>query len=169
VIAGIETAVLHGASVINMSFGQVSDNAEIKGAIDYAARRGVVIIAAAGDTTAPVPLFPADVTEEVIAVRALAENGMPPPSANRVGANGIDAPGENLPAVRLQDGVPLESASDGSSMAAAVVTGSVALLLACAHRIGVVLGPSALLRILRTSARQRPWFSLRGALQEVGC
>jgi subtilisin family serine protease len=169
VVAGIDTAVLQGASVINISFGQVSENAEIKAAIDYAASRGVVIVAAAGDTTAPVPLFPANVTGEVIAVRALAENGMPPLSANGVGTNGIDAPGENLPAVRVQNGVPLEAASDGSSMATAVVTGSVALLVACAHRIHLVLRSDSLLRILRNSARQQPWFNLRDALHEVGC
>ncbi len=103
--------------MINMSFGQASDNAQIRAAIDSATRQGVVVIAAGGDTASPSALFPADLSDHVIAVRALAENGAAQPSANTVGANGIDAPGENLPAVRLQNGRLVEAASDGSSMA----------------------------------------------------
>jgi subtilisin family serine protease len=170
VIAGIRTAVLQGASVINMSFGQVADDPQITAAIDSAVGHGVVVVAAGGDTTSPAPLFPADLSSEVIAVRALAENGVPPPSANPVGINGVDAPGENLPAVRMQNGAPVEAPSDGSSMATAVVTGSVALLEACAKRSsGAVLSAMALVRMLRTSAGKRPWFDLGAALRAAGC
>jgi membrane-anchored mycosin MYCP len=170
VIAAIQTAVLQGASVINMSFGQVADDPQIKAAIDSAVGHGVVVVAAGGDTTSPAPLFPADLSSEVIAVRALAENGAPPLSANPVGTNGIDAPGENLPAVRVQNGVLYESASDGSSMATAVVTGSVALLAACVHRKpGSVLTEQMAVRALRASAGHTPFFNLRVALHQVGC
>jgi membrane-anchored mycosin MYCP len=170
VVAGINSAVQQGASVINMSFGQAQDNAQIKAAIDYATGRGVVIVAAGGDTGSPSALFPADLADEVIAVRALAESGAAPLSANTVGANGIDAPGENLPAVRVERGAPVEAASDGSSMATAVVSGSVALLEACSRRSsGVVLGAMSLVRILRASAGNGPWFDLGRAVRSAGC
>jgi subtilisin family serine protease len=170
VAAGIRAAVDHGASVINMSFGKESDSPQIKSMIDYATSRGVVVVAAGGDTASPTPLFPADVVSEVIAVRALAENGQPPLSANTVGSNGIDAPGENLPAVTLDNGRTVVAGSDGSSMAAALVTGSVALLEACTHRkFGSVLSQTLVLRALRQSERLGPWFNLRAALRVVGC
>ncbi len=170
VVTGIYAAVQQGASVINMSFGQASDNPEIRAAVDYAVGRGVVIVAAGGDTASPTPLFPADLAGEVIAVRALADDGTPPLSANTVGANGIDAPGENLPAVSVQDGMLVEARSDGSSMATAVVTGSVALLAACVHRKpGPVLNEQMVVRALRASADRTPFFNLRVALHQVGC
>jgi subtilisin family serine protease len=153
-----------------MSFGQVADDPQIEAAIDSAVGHGVVVVAAGGDTTSPAPLFPADLSSEVIAVRALAENGAPPLSANPVGINGIDAPGENLPAVRVQNGTLVEASSDGSSMATGVVTGSVALLAACVHRKpGSVLNQQILVRALQASADQTPFFNLRVALNKVGC
>jgi subtilisin family serine protease len=170
IVAGISFAVEERASVINMSFGQASDNAQIRAAIDFATRQGVVVIAAGGDTASPSALFPADLSDQVIAVRALAENGAAQLSANTVGANGIDAPGENLPAVRLQNGRLVEAASDGSSMATAVVSGSVALLEACSRRTsGTVLGAMSLVRILRASAGKKPWFDLGQAVRAAGC
>jgi subtilisin family serine protease len=170
IVADIYSAVREGASVINMSFGQAADNPRIKTAIDYAFSHGVVIVAAGGDTASPAPLFPADVGGEVIAVRALGENGKPSLYANRIGVDGIDAPGQNLPAVRVQDNTVEVVGSDGSSMAAAVVSGSVALLEACAHRTsGAVLDEAAVIRVLRESTGQGPWFNLRAALRLVGC
>lgn len=170
VVAGIHSAVEQRASVINMSFGQPVDNAEITAAIAYAIGRGVVVVAAGGDTSSPAPLFPADLSDQVIAVRALAENGAAPLSANAVGANGIDAPGENLPAVTVRNGVAVEAASDGSSMATALVSGSVALIQACSLRSsGAALGAKSLVRILRGSAGTGPWFDLGLAVRAAGC
>lgn len=170
VVLGIYAAVRLGATVINMSFGQVSDSPAIKTAIDFAAERGVVLVAAAGDTASPTPLFPADVVGEVIAVRALGQDGEPSLYANRVAANGIDAPGENLLAVRVQDKAIKVVGSDGSSMAAALVSGSVALLESCIHRKpGAVLGSTTVVLVLRDSAGKGPWFNLRAALRSVGC
>jgi hypothetical protein len=170
IVDGIYASVRGGASVINMSFGQASDSPQIKAAIDYAASRGVVIVAAAGDTASPTPLFPANIPGEVIAVRAMDEAGKPSPYANPVGVSGVDAPGQNLPAVRVQDGTLQVVGSDGSSMAAALVSGSVALLEACVHRNhGSVLGQAGSVRALRDSVGPGPWINLRVALRAVGC
>jgi subtilisin family serine protease len=170
IVDGIHAAVREGASVINMSFGQASDNTQVRAAIDFATARGAVVVAAAGDTASPTPLFPANIAGEVIAVGALDEAGKPSPYANPVGVNGVEAPGENLPAVRLQDGIVQVVGSDGSSMAAAIVSGSVALLEACVHtRTGSVLGEAGAVRALRESVGHGRWINLRGALRAVGC
>ena len=170
VVLGIYAAVRQGASVINMSFGQASDSPQIRSAIDFATAHGIVIVAAGGDTASPTALFPADIVDEVVAARALGETGEPSPYANRVGVNGIDAPGRNLAAVRVQNETVEVFASAGSSMATALVSGSVALLEACVHRrSGSVLGQAAVVRVLRASAKQGPWFNLRSALRAVGC
>lgn len=170
VVLGIDDAVRDGASVINLSFGMVSDNPGIHKAIDFAVARGVVIVAAAGDTSAPTPLFPASMVNEVIAVRALDQDGQPSLRANRVGPNGIDAPGQNLPSVRLVNNAAEVAKSDGSSMAAALVSGSIALLESCVHRKSLT-APSEemLVKALRESRKIGPWFDLRAALQLVGC
>lgn len=170
VVLGIDAAVGAGASVINLSFGMVSENPRIRKAIDFAAARGVVIVAAAGDTSAPTPLFPANMVNEVIAVRALNQDGQPSLRANRVGSNGIDAPGQNLPSVRLVNNEPEVVKSDGSSMAAGLVSGSIALLESCVHRKSLpALGEEMLVKALRESRKGGPWFDLRAALQLVGC
>ena len=170
VVDAIYSAVRQGASVINMSFGRTSDSPPIRSAIDYASGRGVVIVAAGGDTASPGSMFPANIAGEVIAVRALTQKGEPPLSANGVGTNGIDAPGENLPAVRLRNGAVGQVGMNGSSMATAVVSGSVALLEACAHRQpGRVLSQAAIVRALRDSERPGPWFNLRSSLHSIGC
>jgi subtilisin family serine protease len=170
VVVGIYVAVRLGASVINMSFGQASDNPRIKEAIDYATGRGVVIVAAAGDTASPTALFPADIVDEVIAVRAMGQTGKPSLYANRVGKNGVDAPGLNLTAVKVENDVAVVGTTSGSSMATAVVSGSVALIEACVHRKSAgSIDVRTLVRTLRGSAGQGPWFNLREALRAVGC
>lgn len=169
VVLGIETAVAEHASVINLSFGMVSDSQAIRDAIHRAAARGVVVVAAAGDTAAPAPLFPASLIKDVIAVRALGRDGQPSLRANRVGVNGIDAPGQNLPAVRLAKNALKVVDSDGSSMAAALVSGSVALLESCAHRKSATPTDEVVVMTLRESESSGPWFDLRKALRLIGC
>lgn len=170
IVAGIYAAVQQGASVINMSFGEASDDPSIKAAIDYAAARGTVVVAAAGDTGSPAPLFPADLSDEVISVRALSKTGEPSPYGNGAGENGLDAPGLNMTAVKVENRVVVVGLTSGSSMATAVVSGSVALLESCAHRAsGAHVSAATVVRTLHESARQGPWFNLRVALRTVGC
>jgi thermitase len=49
VAAGIRWAADNGARVINMSLGQVGDSRTLREAVDYAAAKGIVLVAAAGN------------------------------------------------------------------------------------------------------------------------
>ncbi len=80
ITAGIRWAVDHGARVINMSLGQnaatgpvatlTGENDALHAAIDYAWGRGVVVVAAAGNSTVPVCSEPS-AWQHVVCVGAL--------------------------------------------------------------------------------------------------
>ena len=59
VVAAIYWSVDHGADVINMSFSTSQDSPQLAAALDYAADKGVVCVAAAGNDGKPVNLWPA--------------------------------------------------------------------------------------------------------------
>jgi subtilisin family serine protease len=166
----IRLAVQHGAAVINLSLGSFGPDGETAAAIAWADARNVIVVAAAGDTASPASLFPASLAN-VIAVRALDHDGNPGPRANPVGINGIDAPGINVPTITLNDigRAPSVGVATGSSIAAAIVTGSVALLVSCSQRHNHVIGRGAALAALRESASGRYFFQLPQAMRWAGC
>ena len=143
------------------------------GSFDLDAQRpGQIVWAVDGSSPprAPDCDLTASLVNEVIAVRALDQDGQPSLRANRVGPNGIDAPGQNLPSVRLVNNAPEVVKSDGSSMAAALVSGSIALLESCVYRKSLTRpNEEMLMKALRESREIGPWFDLRVALQLVGC
>jgi len=57
--SGIVWAVDQGADILNLSFGSQSPSGVLSDAIDYAASRGVVIFAAAGNFGTDAPVYPA--------------------------------------------------------------------------------------------------------------
>ena len=59
VAAGVIWAADHGARVINMSLGAPGTTAALSEAIDYAASKDVVIVAAAGNSSSTLPFYPA--------------------------------------------------------------------------------------------------------------
>jgi subtilisin family serine protease len=125
VIKGLDWAVAHEARVINMSFAGPADPA-MQRALHAAHRKGVVLIAAAGNAgpKSP-PLYPA-ADPEVIAVTATDAQDKLLAVANRGRYIGLAAPGVDL-LVAIPDG-GYELAS-GTSYAAAVVSGIAALVL----------------------------------------
>jgi len=144
ILRSIDWAVAHGARVINMSFAGPNDPGLARG-LAAARQKGVVLVAAAGNAgpKSP-PLFPA-ADPNVIAVTATNADDKLLGAANRgrhiaVAAPGVDivgpAPGGNY------------QLSTGTSVAAAHVSGVVALLLARKPD----LTPEAVRRILLSSA-----------------
>jgi subtilisin family serine protease len=63
VVRAIYYAVDQGADVINMSFAYGSDSKELRAAIDYADRKGVILVASVGNDGKNVSLFPAAYSE----------------------------------------------------------------------------------------------------------
>jgi subtilisin family serine protease len=125
ILKGLDWAATHGARVINMSFAGPNDAAIHRG-LAAAHKRGIVLVAAAGNAgpKSP-PLYPA-ADANVIAVTATDAADRLLPQANRGRHIAIAAPGAQiLVAVPAGD---YEVAS-GTSYAAAEVSGIVALML----------------------------------------
>jgi subtilisin family serine protease len=117
--------------VINLSsaFAQPSSKGEreLEEALNQAARRGVLVVAAAGNQRT---LGSSAITRHpwVIPVAACDLGGRPISQSNlssSIGRRGLRAPGDNVTSLNA-DGKPLSSS--GTSVAAPFVTGAVALL-----------------------------------------
>ena len=145
IIKGLDWAVENGARVINMSFAGPADP-RLGDALDRASKRGIVLIAAAGNAgpNSP-PLYPA-ANRNVIAVTATDIEDRLYTGANRgnhiaVAAPGVDilvpAPGGNY------------QFTTGTSVAAAHVSGVAALLIERNPK----LTPSDVRRILTRTAK----------------
>jgi subtilisin family serine protease len=120
-----------GANVINLSAALERPSSrgerQLEQALDYAAKRGVLVVAAAGNQGT---LGSSAITRHpwVIAVIGCNLEGRPSSESNlgsSIGRWGLAAPGENIVSLGA-DGKPQTSA--GTSVAAPFVTGAIALL-----------------------------------------
>ena len=140
----VNLAVSKGAQVINMSFGNYYSDIALERSITKATKKGVVIVASAGggdgdayydgENLNTYPFYPA-LYPNVICVSATTySGGLAYYSGYGAGKITLGAPGGNKG--RMNNGIASTykvnsySWRSGSSMAAAVVTGVVALLLA---------------------------------------
>jgi subtilisin family serine protease len=131
VAGAIAECVAAGARVLNLSAatGEPSMRAEraLQEALDYATRRGVVVVAAAGNQAT---LGSSVITRHpwVIPVVAYNRRGRPMTASNlgtSIGRRGLGAPGEGIESLRPGGGTGM---GGGTSSAAAFVTGAIALL-----------------------------------------
>jgi subtilisin family serine protease len=129
--AAIIDSVDAGARVINLSVALVQTSLkadiEIQHALNYAAQRGVIAVAAAGNQAM---VGSTAVTRHwwVIPVAACDHQGRPLGDSNlgcSIGRRGVSAPGENITSLGT-DGKPYTMG--GTSAAAPFVTGAIALL-----------------------------------------
>ena len=132
-------AVQHGADVINISGGEFSPSGTahpiLAQAVSDCARRGVLLVAAAGNQGCACPHVPAALAS-VLAVGAMNAEGQPLDFSNWGGAyqvQGILAPGESILGALPGGGTVRRS---GTSFATAVVSGIAALLLCLQRRQG---------------------------------
>ena len=149
IIKGIVYAVDQGARVINMSLAGRSSSDALREAVEYAHNRGVVVVAAAGNSSGPVE-YPAAYDELVVAVGATGLDNALAPYSNFGPQIDLVAPGGNVDVDLNQDsyadGVLQQTFQtpgdykylffEGTSMASPHVAGLAALILS--------LKPSAL-------------------------
>jgi subtilisin family serine protease len=129
--AAIVECIDAGARVINLSLALVQPSTTgeqaLEEALDQAVRRGVIVVAAAGNQGT---LGSSTITRHpwVIPVAACDLRGRPMNESNlgsSIGRRGLSAPGENVTSIGA-GGTPLTLS--GTSVAAPFVTGSIALL-----------------------------------------
>lgn len=165
VAAGIRWAADNGADVINMSLGGGINSQAIASAIAYAHRKGVVVIAAAGNTGRGRVQYPG-ANRFTVAVGAVRFDETLSFYSSYGSALDVVAPGGDLRVDQNNDGMPdgvLQNtilprapgrsdylAFQGTSMAAPHVAGVAALL-----RSAGVRDPAAIERILKESAKPK--------------
>lgn len=141
---GLRFAADKGAHVANLSFGGPAIGAELTEAVAYAVRRGVTVVASAGEDGSDAVTFPAALSE-VIAVGAVRLDNTRAPYSNYGEALDLVAPGGDLSRDQngddLDDGIVQQTLHgqhntfcfcfvEGTSAAAAHVSGVAALLVA---------------------------------------
>jgi subtilisin family serine protease len=120
----IRYAKEHGATVINMSFGTLTDSRVLKEAIDYARAANVVLVASAGNNNTSAKQYPAAYSG-VIAVAATDLNDRKASFSNFGSYIFVDAPG-----VHIMSSVPggKYGIANGTSFSAPIVSGMAALI-----------------------------------------
>jgi len=124
-LRGIDWAVAKKAKVLNLSFAGPRDPL-LQAALDAAAERGVVLVGAAGNKGPKAPPAYPGAYEQVIAATATDAKDRLYKDANRGDYVAIAAPGVDILAAAGKKGYGVTS---GTSMAAAYVSGSVALIM----------------------------------------
>jgi hypothetical protein len=145
ILKGLDYAAAHGAAIVNMSFAGPKD-ALIERGIAAMAARGIVMVAAAGNSGAKSPpLYPA-ANANVIAVSATDAQDRLFSASNRGSYIAISAPGVDIflpaPDAKYQ-------MTSGTSFSAAYVSGLAALLL----ERNAALKPDEVRTILMKTAR----------------
>jgi len=127
IVGGIYWAVDHGANVISMSFSATQSSYELQYAINYANSKGVICVAAAGNSGEQIMVYPAGYHSSVMGVASTNNQDIRSTFSN-YGNNlvSVAAPGEGV--VTLYPGNNYAEGW-GTSFSAPLVAGGAALLV----------------------------------------
>jgi serine protease len=151
---GIKFAADNGAKVINMSLGGGGDSQLLREAIDYADKKGTVIIAAAGNENQNASSYPARYPK-VLSVAAIDASGKKAPYSNFGAGIDISAPGGSETGKIIQNTIDPKTGEaifvgyQGTSMAAPHVAGVAALIVSVNDTT-----PENIRKILQESTRK---------------
>ncbi len=132
IVEGINWAIENKMDVINMSFGTSEDNLAFRNAIRRAAKAGIVLVASAGNNGGELE-YPA-AYKQVVAVGAVTQDNKLADFSSRGSGLDVAAPGVGIKSTWLNKGYRV---LDGTSMAAAHVSGMYALMMATGKRRSV--------------------------------
>jgi thermitase len=124
---GIQSAVDNGAQVINISYGSNGDSYVVAQAVSDALKQGVIIVASAGNEQLSSKDWPA-AYPGVISVSGVDASGQIAYYSN-TGSPTLAAPGVGIPSAYTDNNKPMLAIGDGTSQAAALVSGAAAKIL----------------------------------------
>jgi len=139
---GIQTAVERGAQIINVSMGSYGDSPVVAEAVKSALEHGVIVVASVGNDSAAVKNWPA-AYPGVISVSGVDANGQLAYYSNS-GQPTLAAPGVGIPSAFAQANKAYLAVGDGTSQAAALVSGAAAAILSQGGNVLLTLSGSAL-------------------------
>jgi hypothetical protein len=122
IVKGIRFAVEQGAEVINLSFATTKRNKTIARAVEYAERKGILVVAGIGNSAVSDAFYPAKFPT-VVGVSALDADGVKAPFSNWSSKTEVAAPGYSIVS-QYWDGELVQWS--GTSFASAFVTATVA-------------------------------------------
>jgi len=128
----IRYAARNGANVINLSFGLTQNSNTVAASIDYAVRRGVIVVASAGNNNTSVPQYPAGYPG-VLSVAAVNDADRKASFSNYGNTIAVSAPGTNI--ISAYPGGYFAMGT-GTSFASPMVAGEVALILSLKTNVG---------------------------------
>jgi subtilisin family serine protease len=147
IIEGIKYAADHGAQVINMSLGGPGESNALQEAINYAIKRGVNVVVAAGNENGTIDT-PGN-CKGVITVGAIDRDGKRAVYSNFGSKLDVVAPGTDILSTFIgESGVSAYTYYSGTSMATPFVSGVAALIKAVNHNFS----PAAVTDILHRSS-----------------
>ncbi|MGB6430980.1 MAG: S8 family serine peptidase [Candidatus Acidiferrales bacterium] len=127
IVAALYYAVQNNANAVNMSFDFTTPSQALSSAVSYATQSGVVLVAAAGNSTTNAAAYPAALTNSVMGIASTSDSDTISTFSNYGTPDvWIGAPGENI--VSTYPGGTYASGS-GTSFSCPLVTGSAALLI----------------------------------------